>query len=1045
MRKLALALAFLLVAAALFAPSAKALTYREFFVKSVLDTAVLCDTYTVQPGDFVLEVMRLKGQIAYRAFPEFMRIFLALNPSIRNINTIYPGQVLVIPLKILGPSSADGAPGEPVRLPFLSVWPGGEQEPDKAHVSGQAEPDSQAYFLPYRVRRGDTVSNIIERHYAPANADDRQKALDAFLEANPLIKDKNIIFAGETLYLPMTEQPAGMAALAAGTQDAPVQDLLPVTAFEASSYRVKAGDTVSSLLSQRFGPVGSASYKQALDAFVHLNPQVDDINRIFVGNLIALPQSLEQEQALAAAETKPAPAPPLDEEAYEPQAPAPLPQMVEIAPTPAPVVPAAPVEPELLVKLAVRDKPDEIPPVERPAARPAPTPAPTAPPEPELPVKLAVRDKPDEMPPIERPAARPAPPPAPVVKPAPAPTPPPAPAPAPETPLKLATKEKPRIMPPIAGPSMMPLAVDPAPQTKAAEEPIRIIIPGTKEQQALKPAQIEPKPQAAPQEKSAHQLPPAWSGHIVIVEQADREEKKPAPVATVPAPVPAPMPAPVPPPAPTSAPAPAPAPTPAPVAIGQAPPSTTDAPLPRQDAPLPVIQGELQVKPEKPEAKKTPEKRPLPAPAPRPAATEPEKQQEPGKLAAILAAIMEPSPQAITPEKPALPALPAPRPLPLPAGQADIAEAPEPIKEEPLPEKIIPLEPAPKPKIVPPDIKGIGPVLKALQIELLDSGTYFFPREDGPDLALDLSLYPTALLPGGGQVLLYSAKGQPDKKDLAVIGQFWKQLALVEVPAAAKPVLILGAVLDGAGIAWTREKRAFSANFATISISADMFVLPQGSPVLAVCWLEKASQATDPAMVDFLGRHNINLLEIVDGKPAKLQAAAPAGVPAPVVADAPSCQDLAAMLFAFAQTPYAGNVPISFPYAGFEVKVLTNMARMSDGREVIVDFGNIQGQAKEHLQAMGLAVLTLPASAPSATLAQTIFAATGAAISEPTAFAAAKREQPAPISLTLPGLVARWPQRPPAFITPAPLDPLLGRFLHNMGWQIMVIAQPVCN
>jgi hypothetical protein len=336
-------------------------------------------------------------------------------------------------------------------------------------------------------------------------------------------------------------------------------------------------------------------------------------------------------------------------------------------------------------------------------------------------------------------------------------------------------------------------------------------------------------------------------------------------------------------------------------------------------------------------------------------------------------------------------------------------------------------------------------VLDALEVELLSSGTYFFPRPDGPDLALDLSIYPAALLPGGGRALLYSAGNPPNPKDLAAIGQFWKQLALVQIPAKSKPVDVLIAVLEGAGISWTREKRAFSANFATVTVVADLFVQPRGKPVLAVSWIEKALQATDPAMVDFLASHNIKVLEIADGKPVKLPGAAPANIPAPVVADAPACQDLAAMLFAFAQVPYAVNVPVTFPYAGFEVKVLTNMARLHDGREIIVDLGNIQGQAKEHLQAMGLAVLSLPGQAQSAELSKIILEAAGATINEPPIFAAAKRERPAPATLTLPGLLAKWPEAPPAFITPAPLDSLLGQFLHSRGLRVLVIAQPQCR
>ena len=166
-----------------------AMLYKDYVVRYDRGWDILCDPYQVERGDWVLKIFRQKGEIAHEDFREFLGIFQRLNPHVKDIDRIRPGQVVDIPLKKLPQGTLPGQASGMVTIPFVMI--NKPEEMIKKHVRT------------YTVKRGDTVSRLIANQFGGryGNLTYRQ-GLKLFQSVNPHIKDINRIYAGEKIYMP---------------------------------------------------------------------------------------------------------------------------------------------------------------------------------------------------------------------------------------------------------------------------------------------------------------------------------------------------------------------------------------------------------------------------------------------------------------------------------------------------------------------------------------------------------------------------------------------------------------------------------------------------------------------------------------------------------------------------------------------------------------------------------------------------------------------------------------------------------------------------
>lgn len=167
---------------------ATGLLYKNYVVRYDRGWDILCEPYVVKKDDWVLKIFRQKGEIAHQNFRDFLGIFQRLNPHIKNIDMIRPGQAIDIPIRKLEQGSLPGQATGVVTIPFVTL----------TRVMDVVLQHSNSY----QVKRGDTVSQLIARHYGRYGTKAYKEGIKLFQAANPQIENLNRIYAGQKLYLP---------------------------------------------------------------------------------------------------------------------------------------------------------------------------------------------------------------------------------------------------------------------------------------------------------------------------------------------------------------------------------------------------------------------------------------------------------------------------------------------------------------------------------------------------------------------------------------------------------------------------------------------------------------------------------------------------------------------------------------------------------------------------------------------------------------------------------------------------------------------------
>lgn len=165
---------------------------------------------------------------------------------------------------------------------------------------------------PYVVKKDDWVFKLFRQKGEISNTD-FPEFLRIFKRLNPHINDIDRIRPGQHIVIPLKkvdqdelpEQSSGVVTIPYLTNVT-----LPDDATKNSTeYRVKKGDCVSILISQKYGNYGTPSYQEGEKLFRLMNPQIENLNLIYAGQMIRLPDQKNQNQVQSQ--------PPLDTEAIQ--------------------------------------------------------------------------------------------------------------------------------------------------------------------------------------------------------------------------------------------------------------------------------------------------------------------------------------------------------------------------------------------------------------------------------------------------------------------------------------------------------------------------------------------------------------------------------------------------------------------------------------------------------------------------------------------------------------------------------------------------------
>ena len=144
----------------------------------------------------------------------------------------------------------------------------------------------------YIVQKNDWVYKIF-RQKGEISADDFQEFLRIFERLNPHIRDVDRIRPYQNILIPLKKlEPGTLPGQSSGVVTIPFVSISKVAEYIESyseTYAVQKGDSVSRLVAARFGKFGTRSYREGLALFRALNPDVVNLDLIYTGQNLILP------------------------------------------------------------------------------------------------------------------------------------------------------------------------------------------------------------------------------------------------------------------------------------------------------------------------------------------------------------------------------------------------------------------------------------------------------------------------------------------------------------------------------------------------------------------------------------------------------------------------------------------------------------------------------------------------------------------------------------------------------------------------------------
>ena len=164
------------------------------------------DPYIVKKNEHLFEIIRGNYNVSEKDIHRILQLIKRLNPDMKDINVIHPGQRLLLPRK---KSSGAGASS-----------PAGDHSPLPVAVK-----KTDAVFK-YRVKSGDSISEII--HEFGNKYGEIYRILEVVKRLNPKIKNFNNIYPGQLIRFPQEARKETALSAEDGGVFVPAYQIVPV-------------------------------------------------------------------------------------------------------------------------------------------------------------------------------------------------------------------------------------------------------------------------------------------------------------------------------------------------------------------------------------------------------------------------------------------------------------------------------------------------------------------------------------------------------------------------------------------------------------------------------------------------------------------------------------------------------------------------------------------------------------------------------------------------------------------------------------------------
>ena len=357
----------------------------------------------------------------------------------------------------------------------------------------------------------------------------------------------------------------------------------------------------------------------------------------------------------------------------------------------------------------------------------------------------------------------------------------------------------------------------------------------------------------------------------------------------------------------------------------------------------------------------------------------------------------------------------------------------------------------PSPKISVAEKEKESPIHKVADIlngNLKDKGTYFFPRQGLPDLQIDLSRSPILELKNGSRIVFSKESLRPE--DRRQIESYWKDTKVVPLNSDSSLTDILNSVFDTLDGGKSQKQIKLSDNGLEINVQAKWIISRPSEDEnkmrhICVNVIEKPEERTPGSISEYLAKKGIIFEDILkpnpqtDGtatkKPRQEAHASEEAIPIRLS----STRTFVRKVLMAMGVRYAENVKIMFPYVGIQVEAASNLISMPDGRNLIVDFEDLYGDAVLAVEKTGLRVVQIKKADAFGDIIENLLKAMKESYKKDPTFFASKRPEQFNTALTIPGFLVKNDGYPDTLLARIPLDNSVIDFLQKTGVNVIMI------
>ena len=338
---------------------------------------------------------------------------------------------------------------------------------------------------------------------------------------------------------------------------------------------------------------------------------------------------------------------------------------------------------------------------------------------------------------------------------------------------------------------------------------------------------------------------------------------------------------------------------------------------------------------------------------------------------------------------------------------------------------------------------------QALDARLLNKGIYYFPVQGEEDFRLDLSKFPVIELKNQSKIMFQEDDIQA--YTLNAVKSFWKDVIIVPIFQKSSSGRLFDLVMNSVFKDNIKDKLSFSDKGVEVNVTAKWIVeIPSASEgrTSSVCinFIEKPDERTPDSICRYLESRGVIIKDIVkDGKTTKKYKKKDVNYRESdkniAFINTLEIKDIVNDLLKALGYKYEQNINITFPYEGIQVEALSNLISLKDDTPLIVDFGNIYGEAIIAIKKAGMEVIQVDRGDNINTIIQKLLKGIGLDCTVDPIFFVAKRPEKYNTSLTIPGFLVTDSASNKILISTVPLHNELIQFLIDRDLKV-VIVQP---